>query len=41
MQTTSKPKRTSNPDHWSFIGLAVVIVLTNLWFFSQVLTYAQ
>ena len=38
-ETTSKPTPESNAERRSLTGLLVLIVLTNGWFISQVVTY--
>jgi hypothetical protein len=36
-----EPKKTARSERLSLSALAVVLVLTNVWFFSQALTYVH
>jgi hypothetical protein len=32
---------TTKPDHHSLVALMIVLALTNVWFFTQVLSYVS
>lgn len=40
-KTPSKPRTVSRADRSSPSGLILVLVLTNVWFFSEVLAYVH